>query len=170
MDFDMLYPARFLKAVEFGGKDWTLRIARVELEDLGEGSDKKPKAVVSFSNAKKQWVMNRTNGSALKAMFGRDTNDWLGKRVTLYPAEVTDPFTGELILAIRVRGSPDIQAPLEATAKIGRKNVTLKLARTVVAKAGAKAAPPPPPPPVEAPEEDEGPPGDDAATADATPF
>ncbi len=52
-------------------------------------------------------MLNRTNGECLKAMFGRDTGEWIGKRVTLYPAE----YQGET--AIRVKGSPDMTEVLE---------------------------------------------------------
>lgn len=130
MDFDTLYPARFLKAGEFGGRDVTYTIKAVQLEELGEDSQKKAKAVVTFGDAPKQWVMNRTNGTCLKAMFGRETDAWVGKRVTLFPANITDPFTGEDTIAIRVRGSPDIAEGFAFQAKIGRKTVNMRVQKT----------------------------------------
>jgi len=63
-------------------------------------------------------------------MFGRETDAWVGKRVTFFPATITDSFTGELIPAIRVKGSPDIAADKSFTAKIGRKQVTMTVVKT----------------------------------------
>ena len=140
MDFDKLYPNRFLKAGEFGGRDVTLTVTGVKIEELESEKGKKVKGIVSFNGTPKQLVLNRTNGEAIKLMFGRETNDWIGKRVTFFPAQITDSFTGEPGLAIRVRGSPDIDGPKQVSAKIGRKTVQLKVAKTGPA-APAKAAP-----------------------------
>jgi len=144
MDFDQLYPKRFMKAGEFNGRPVTLTIASVKLEELGEGNEKKGKAVVAFKGTKKEWVANVTNGTCLKAMFGRKVDDWIGKRVTLYPVEMPDPFTGELILGIRVKGSPDIAEDISFSARLGRKQASFKLFKTAV---GNKKAPEPPPEP-----------------------
>ena len=123
MDFDALFPGRFLKAGEFQGKAVTLTIAAVKVEDLEGDNGSKTKGIVSFAESKRQLVLNRTNGECIKAMFGRNTDDWIGKRVTLYPA----PYEGDI--AIRVKGSPDIEKSLTVEIKLPRKrpyNVTLE--------------------------------------------
>lgn len=124
MDFDQLFPGRFLKAGEFQGRAVTLTITAVALEDLPQekGGDR-AKGIVSFAESKRQLVLNRTNGECIKAMFGRNTDDWIGKRVTLYPA----PYEGDI--AIRVKGSPDLEKSLTVEIKLPRKrpyNVTLE--------------------------------------------
>ena len=119
LDYDALFPGRFIKAGDFGGRDVTVQISAIDLEDLpsDKGGDK-TKGIISFSGAKKKLVLNRTNGECLKAMFGRDTGDWIGKRVTLYAAEWNgDP-------CIRVRGSPDIEADVEFELRLPRKRPT----------------------------------------------
>lgn len=130
MDFDQLYPNRFLKAGEFQGKDVTLKITGVMVEELESEKGKKGKGIVSFERTPKQLVLNRTNGECIKLMFGRNTDDWIGKRVTFFPAQITDSFTGQPTLAIRVRGSPDLAAPKQAAVKIGRKSVNIKVIKT----------------------------------------
>lgn len=123
MDFDALFPGRFLKAGEFQGKAVTLTIAAVKVEDLEGDNGSKTKGIVSFAESKRQLVLNRTNGECIKAMFGRNTDDWIGKRVTLYPA----PYEGDI--AIRIKGSPDIEKSLTVEIKLPRKrpyNVTLE--------------------------------------------
>src|SRR6185312_6897735 len=147
MDFDKLYPARFMKAGEFEGKDVTLTITDVKVEELEGATGKKGKGIVGFvsaSGTKKELVLNRTNGECIKAMFGRDTKDWIGKRVTLYPATITDSFTDEPTLAIRVRGSPDIAADKSFSAKIGRKQGNFTLRKPATKGAAKPAAAPPP--------------------------
>jgi hypothetical protein len=158
MDFDLLYPKRFMKAGMFGGRDVTLTISKIHKEVLEGDKGPKNEAVVSFVERPQQLTLNVTNGHCLKAMFGRETDAWIGKRVTLYPLEYKSEHSD---LAIRVRGSPDIASPVTFTLKLARKKsreVTL-----VVTKAGSRQAapvptpadePPPPsdsdiPPPVE---------------------
>lgn len=121
LDFDQLYPGRFIKAGEFNGQDVTLTITDVKIEELP--SDKggtQMKGIIMFSQTKKQFVLNRTNGECLKAMFGRTVKpDWIGKRVTLYPKTIE--VDGESQLAIRVKGSPDIEQPVTFELKLPRR-------------------------------------------------
>jgi hypothetical protein len=123
LDYDQLFPGRFLKAGEFVGKDVTLTIAAIDLEELPQdkGGDK-TRGIISFRETQKKLVLNRTNGECFKGMWGRDTGNWVGKRVTLYPAE----WNGEP--CIRVKGSPDLEKPLEVEVKLPkRKPITMKM-------------------------------------------
>lgn len=115
MDWDELYPGRFLKAGEFKGKKPTLRIAAVKIEELVGDKGPQIKGVISFERTEKQWALNKTNGICLKEMFGRKVQDWVGKRVTLYAGT----WDGEE--CIRVWGSPDIDADREVTVQLPRK-------------------------------------------------
>lgn len=152
-DYDELYPGRFLKAGNFKGREVTLTITAVDLEELEDKKGKKGKGVLSFERTKLQLVLNRTNGECLKGMFGRATAKWIGKRVTFYP--VTVEAFGAPTLAIRVRGSPDIPTDLRIICHIGQQGaVSVTMKRTgVPAKAAATpaqpAAPPAPQPPAE---------------------
>jgi hypothetical protein len=132
MDFDLLYPKRFLKAGMFGGRDVTLTIAKVFKEVLEGDKGPKNEAILSFVERPQQLTLNKTNGHCLKAMFGRETDAWIGKRITLYPLEYKTEFSD---LAIRVRGSPDLQSSVTFTLKLPKKKpreITL-----VVTRAGA---------------------------------
>jgi hypothetical protein len=119
VDFDQLFPGRFLKAGEFEGKEVTLTISAVDLEDLpsDKGGDRK-RGVISFAQTPKKLVLNRTNGEAFKAMFGREVQSWVGKRVTLYPAV----WNSEGELAVRVKGSPELKEALTYELKLPRKS------------------------------------------------
>jgi predicted YcjX-like family ATPase len=134
-DFDELYPGRFIKAGDLKGRDVTLTIAKVQVEEL-EGSKKQMKGIVSFKESPRELVLNRTNGECIKALFGRKLAEWVGKRITIYPAAIQSDLAD---LAVRVRGSPDIAADVTFMLSLARKrprSVTLKKTG-----AGGKAAP-----------------------------
>lgn len=142
MDAALLHPSRFLKSQEFNGKDVTYTIASIVLETLEDTSgSKKRKGLIGFAETEKLLVINRTNSECMKAMWGRETDNWLGKRVTLFPDPFKDQTTGEMTTAIRVRGSPDIDADITTTISLPRKKpFQKKLLRT--GKAQGKAVAP----------------------------
>lgn len=148
LDFDQLFPNRFLKAGEFQGRDVTLKIKGVKIETLQGDKGEEVKGILSFEATTKQLVLNKTNGLCLKALFGRDTSAWIGKRVTFWPAPID---FGDAEIAIRVRGSPDIPADVEFELKLARKKARkVKLVRTgqkppVGQQQTAKAPATPPP-------------------------
>ena len=116
VDYDQLYPGRFLKAGEFLGKKVTLTISDADIEELvGEDGKPKIKAIISFDETEKKLVACKTNGLCLKEMFGKELANWLGKRVVLFP----DVWNGEP--CIRVWGSPDIEAEKEVTVTLPRR-------------------------------------------------
>jgi hypothetical protein len=120
VDYELLFPGRFLRASDFKGKSVTLTISDVELEALPQdkGGDK-DRGIVHFHETTKGLVINRTNASAIVAMFGRDTADWTGHKVTFKPETVK--LGRESVLGIRVAGSPEIQAPVTFELKLPRK-------------------------------------------------
>lgn len=128
VDYELLFPGRFLRATDFKGKTVTLTITDVELEPLPQDQgDEKERGIVHFRETKKGLVINRTNASAIVAMFGRDTADWVGHKVSLYPDTVK--LGRESVLGIRVAGSPDLAKDITFDLKLPRKKprqVTLK--------------------------------------------
>ncbi len=129
VDFDQLYPGRFIKAGELLGKKVTLTIAEVDTEELmGEDGNKKIKATLAFKETEKMHVMCKTNGVCLRDMFGKDLSAWVGKRVTLFP----DTWNGEP--CIRVWGSPDIEEEIEVTVTLPRRRPFKKTMHKVETK------------------------------------
>lgn len=115
VDWDELYPGRFLKASDFKGKPVTLRIASVKIEELVGDKGPQIKGVIGFEKTEKQWALNKTNGICLKDMFGKKVQEWVGKRVSLFPST----WDGED--CIRVWGSPDIEAEKVVVIALPRK-------------------------------------------------
>lgn len=134
MNAALLTPSKYIKAVQFSGKEVTLTIAGVKLEELvREDKTKEKRGVVSFQREERGWILNTTNAKCLIALFGGETNAWIGKRITLYPEANEMSDTG---VAIRVRGSPDIERDLRFVLKLARKKPrTLTLKRTVPGQA-----------------------------------
>lgn len=115
VDWDELYPGRFIKASDFKGKKPTLTIAEVEIKELIGDKGPQIKGVLRFRGKDKALALNKTNGICIKSMYGRKVQDWVGKRVTLYAA----PYEGDE--AIRVWGSPDIADDFVVDVQLPRK-------------------------------------------------
>ncbi len=103
MDYELLFPSRYLKAADLQGKEVRLTIASVELAELPVRgtSQKKTRGVVSFERTDKGLVLNRTNAETIAKMLGRETDAWAGQHITLYPTE--DRFGPAMVPCIRVR-------------------------------------------------------------------
>lgn len=115
VDWDELYPGRFLKAAELAGKKVTLTIADVDTEILEGDKGKELKGFLSFEKTGKQVVLNKTNGICLRAMFGRKLSEWLGKRVIFFAGT----WNGED--ALRIWGSPDLKESIDVEVKLPRR-------------------------------------------------
>lgn len=154
MDYALMFPSKYVSAADLKGQDVTLTIATVEIQKL-EGSDGtfKTKGLVTFEGAQKAWVLNRTNAEAMKLMWGAETDNWVGKRITIYPQKMKDPFSDSEIFAIRVRGSPDIDKPAQATVQRGRKSIRVSVRPTATKRPNGKA-PQQPAPKLDEPPED----------------
>ena len=95
----------FLKAADLRGKPVKLTIAKVGVQEFDEKGDSGPykakKLILSFEGTEKELVVNKTNGRAIGAMFGDETDNWIGKEIKLYTAMVD--FQGSQVPAIRVQ-------------------------------------------------------------------
>lgn len=94
----------YMFAFDLQGKDVTVTIDRVtagELTALGGRKSRKPLCYFREGREKKPLALNATNCKAIAAMYGNDTADWVGKRITIYPT--TTQMAGETVECIRVR-------------------------------------------------------------------
>ena len=99
----LMFPSEYLAAADFRGKDVTLTIKSVTVEDLplAGTSDKERRPVVRFHESPKRFVMNKTNAKSIAKLHGNITSRWTGKRVSLYPTMTK--FGRESVECIRVR-------------------------------------------------------------------
>ncbi len=94
----------YLFAFDLNGKDVTLTIEKVvagEIVGQKGKKNKKPMCFFKEGREKKPLALNATNCKAISAMYGNDTDNWIGKRVTLYPTQTE--MGGETVDCIRVR-------------------------------------------------------------------
>jgi hypothetical protein len=115
---------QFIAATDFGipgvidAKEPTFtlgRCARETIADMKKVGKEKEAGIVYFSDYPRGWVMNSTNLQCLRALFGEETDDWTGKRVTLFTMPTN---TGP---GIRIKGSPDLTAPVDVVVKLPKK-------------------------------------------------
>jgi len=99
MQFDELYPSKFLRASDLNGAPITVTIGGVSRENVGG----EPKVIIRFASGEKPLICNKTNGKTLAKLFGKDTADWIGKQIVLFPCEVD--FKGDSVEAVRIRAA-----------------------------------------------------------------
>ena len=110
MDFEELYPSNFLRAGDLGGSPMIVTVGGIKPDVIGG----EKKVVMTFSSGEKALILNKTNGKTMAKLFGRDTTDWIGKRITLIPAMVD--FKGDTVEAIRIRTVAPAKARVAAPA------------------------------------------------------
>lgn len=103
-DFRSMYDSNYLYAFDLKGRDVTATIREVRAVKVTNAQKKEQKKpIVTFKESKdaRGLVLCKTNGKTIAAMYGNDTDAWVGKRITLFAAMV-DAF-GATVEAIRIR-------------------------------------------------------------------
>ena len=98
-----LFPSKYIAAHDLRGTDTVVTIKEVAIEELNgkDGGATTKKGVMYFTEFERGMVLNKTNGRRIIALYGDETDKWIGQPITLYPSE-TD-FGGETVPCIRVR-------------------------------------------------------------------
>lgn len=107
----------YLFAFDLQGRDCTVTIQKVtggEIKGTGGKKSKKPLCYFRESKDGRPLGLNSTNCKVIAAMYGNDTAQWVGKRVTLYPT--TTQFGSETVDCIRVR--PGVPAEKTKTGEL----------------------------------------------------
>ncbi len=79
----------------------------------------KDKGIVFFNETPRGLVLCKTNAMLAAAMFGDDTNAWLGKRITLFAMDVK--VGPEMKPGIRIKGSPDLKQAMTVEIKLPKR-------------------------------------------------
>lgn len=110
MDVRLLFPSLYLGAPDLQGRDVTLTITRLTVDDLrtDRGTEKKPvlyfdecAAKATDKTKQKRMVLNKTNATLIANLYGWEADGWKGKRITLYPTKAA--AFGKTVDCIRVR-------------------------------------------------------------------
>lgn len=112
MDSRLLFPNDYLSAADLQEKDVTLTISRLVQEELRTEKGNEDKWVLYFKEMEerhkrdpkrrnKRLVLNKTNAGSISVVWGTETNDWVGKAITLWPT--TCQAFGKQADCIRIR-------------------------------------------------------------------
>jgi hypothetical protein len=116
MDYRTMFDSEYLGAWDLP-RDATVTIATVKAGQLvGEKGRTAKKPIITFVGKVKGFAANKTNCRTIAAMYGTDTRQWVGKRITLYAT--TTEFGGKSVECIRVRPGvpPDAKRPTNSQA------------------------------------------------------
>ena len=116
MKMSQAFPSKFVKPADLNGKHVTLTIAKIVIEQLGHGAEAERKPVVYFLKATKGLVLNRTNAMTLVGMYGDESDDWVGKRVTLFATRIRAFGTMQDTIRVKDEVPPVAKAPASAQA------------------------------------------------------
>jgi len=131
--FDELYPGQYLKAGLFNGQPVTYTIKNLTREELEGEKGPEPKIVMSFEETPLALVLAKVNAVAIKAMFGPQVPEWIGKRVTFYGTTSIMPLpTRKNEPCIRVYGSPDITEEIQCEWTPPRKRKLIQTLKPVI--------------------------------------
>ena len=115
MHYELLFPGKYLKASDLRDQDVTLTICPdrgVALEEVkGHGGTTEMKPVMYFVETakkaraekveEKSLILNKTNAGTIAELYGKETDEWRGKRITLYPTMTT--FGPKRVECIRIK-------------------------------------------------------------------
>lgn len=135
-DFDDLFKGRFLKAGNFGDQKVTLTIVDVNTEKLaGDDGQEKTKGILSFKETELGLVLNKTNATCIRELFGRELSKWLGRKVTFFASE----WNGEP--CIRCWGSPELDADKRIEVRLPKRKPISMVLHAVRSKPSAEPKP-----------------------------
>ncbi len=81
-----LFP--YLEGDMLAGKTQTLTIIDFGFENVASERGEERKCVLSFNETNKVMILNKTNAKVLTSLFGQETDEWKGKRITVYTERV----------------------------------------------------------------------------------
>ena len=88
------------------GKKYPMIISGLSETKFGEGD--KNKLALSFSNAEKKLVLNKTNATTIAHVLGDTPENWMGSKIFIYSTKVS--YGDNMVDAVRV------EMPLEEVA------------------------------------------------------
>ena len=111
MNIDDAFPSPYISAADLPSDGIAVTFQSVSMEYFED--DKRAKAILYFTEFPKGMLLNKTNKNSIVGVLGsKETNTWIGQRITIYPTECD--FKGERVACIRVR----LRAP-EKDANVG---------------------------------------------------
>lgn len=119
-DYRTMFDHKWTKAWDLADADRVVTIVKVVAGVIEDPSRQKKDRlpILHLKGWPKPLGLNKTNANTIAAMYGRMTEAWVGKRVTLYVTKTRDPRSGGDVDCIRVRPEPPTK-PGEPAPAIG---------------------------------------------------
>lgn len=115
MKMSDVFPSKYVKTADLNGRVVTLTIKGLAIEQMTNHSNEmERKPVLYFEKATKGLVLNRTNAMTIAALYGDESDDWVGKRISIYATKVR--AFGSMQDAIRVKEEIPAQPKPQAQA------------------------------------------------------
>lgn len=118
MKLGEVFTSNYLTSTDLHQQDVPVTITTVASKDFeNDKGGKDMKLIIGFKELEKSLVCNKTNATTIGDIHGDETDEWPGKRITLYETEVE--FGGKTTLGIRVRLRAPGGSPATATTTNG---------------------------------------------------
>lgn len=103
MKISEIFPRKYATGEDLKGQPYTLTVRTVQMEEMHPqpGAPAEEKPVIYFAGTQKGIILSPTLARQIQAILGDETNEWTGKRITLYPQPMT--VAGKARIAIRAR-------------------------------------------------------------------
>lgn len=102
MNIREMFPSKWLRVDDLKGKSHVVVIARITEQSVGERQEKK--WVIWFEKHTKGLVLNKGNALAIARQHGEESNDWIGKPITIFPGKAL--FQGKWVASVKVDEGP----------------------------------------------------------------
>jgi hypothetical protein len=121
-----VFSSKYLSANDIDNEvSYPVTIVAVDTNEFGQGKDKQVKFEIKFREIKKPFIVNKTNANSIAKLLGPETDEWVGKRITLFKTEVQ--YKDEMVDGIRIKsklpppsarfpGLPNPEAPARQAA------------------------------------------------------
>ncbi len=96
-----MFDRKYLASFDLGGEDRTVTIESVKPDTLKNANGQQKKIILRLEGQERPMVCNRTNADTICGMYGKNTNEWIGKQITIY--ETTCDAFNKVWDCIRVR-------------------------------------------------------------------
>ncbi len=112
MNINDTFPSssNFLKKEDLP-KPIKVKISDIDLMEFDQDGKTQRKLVIGFEGKEKKLACNKTNARTIAAMHGDETDNWIGKEITLYN-DPTVSMGDQVVGGIRIQYMPPVDDDL----------------------------------------------------------
>lgn len=92
--------SKWLAAADLQNRKHKVVIDQIEVVEFNQDGKKEKKIGVYLRDKKKGIMLNKTNAKIVAAQYGGNTDEWIGKEITIFPTTTT--FGKDTVPCIRV--------------------------------------------------------------------